>query len=231
MTEELRLAGYREPLGLRVIPESRLPEHPTLRRQGLEFSSRGDRVPGRIWTPDREGGPLPLVLVLPGDSAAQGLEALASRWAESGAAVASIHLPLEGPRSDAKLAAFLPDERDAAPVRQALAQERARQAVVDLERSLDALCQLEWIDAARIAYVGFGDGARVGAAFCALDGRVGATVLGPEAVESGASPLDPARYAARIPPRPLRVLEDPGSVWSEAETAETWKFLSQTLSL
>jgi dienelactone hydrolase len=54
----------------------------------------------------------------------------------------------------------------------------------------------------RIAYVGFGLGARLGAAFCSLDPRVRAAALAFPGAGDGAA-LDARTYVARIAPRPL----------------------------
>jgi len=258
MTDELRLAGYREPLGLWVRKGTRIATRPELRIQELEFSSRGDRVTGRAILPEG-GGPYPLVLVQHalGDSAAGVLEAIGTGWVESAAAVAAIDFPLHGARADQKLLRLLCDGRDPDPRRAALALEVARQAVIDLERALDALAATTWIDAERIAYVGFGLGARLGSAFCALDPRVAAAVLAPD-VEGAVPALpDPARYLRRIAPRPLLLVgarrdarnganarfEVPGErveqVWFDAGTPELpgvaaeaiWEFLARSLGL
>ena len=208
MEGALRLSGHREPLGLwrhRVGPPL---EHPGLRSERIEYSSRGDRVSGRLWQPGRRNGELPLVLLQhragEGASSAE-IESAAAGLAERGAAVAAIDFPLHGARGDpklgARLARALSGERDAAPGD--LVEEFARQAVVDLERALDACASIPELDLDRVAYVGFGLGARLGAAFCSLDPRVGAAALAFPGPSDGAPALDPRAFVARIAPRPL----------------------------
>jgi len=48
MSDELRLSGYREPLGLWVRKSARIAARPGLRTHELEFSSRGDRTYGIV---------------------------------------------------------------------------------------------------------------------------------------------------------------------------------------
>jgi dienelactone hydrolase len=209
MDETLRLSGYREPLGLWVHSASRIAERPTLRVRDIEFSSRGDRVPGRVILPADGAGPLPLVLLQTEgpDTTREAVAGLGAAWAEDGAAVASIDLPLHGARADQKLLELLPGAGDTPPPwRRALADEFTRQSVIDLERPLDALCALEWIDADRIAYVGFGLGARIGSAFCALDARVRAAALAPHPGGPETPGADPTRWIGLIAPRPVLLL-------------------------
>jgi dienelactone hydrolase len=208
----LRLSGFREPLGLwrhRVGPPL---QSPSLRVEQLEFSSRGDRVSGRLWLPRRPDGELATVLLAhdAGESAASPeLEAVATRLALRGAAVAAVDLPLHGARGDAKLGArlarALAGERDSAPA--ALVEEFARQAVIDLERALDALGTLPELDTERVGFAGFGVGAHLGAAFCGLDARVGATALCLPCGGALPDPLDGRALVARIAPRPLLVVQ------------------------
>ena len=210
MDGALRLSGQREPLGLwrhRVGPPTQAPE---LRAERVEFSSRGDRASGRLWLPRRPEGEVPLVLVQHGSGAsADGAEseAVAAALAQRGAAVASIDWPLHGARGDAKLgerlARALSGAVGAAPP--PLVAEFARQAIVDLERALDALGALPEVDGERIGYVGFGLGARLGAAFASLDDRVQAAALALPGDAAGASELDARHYVANITPRPLLV--------------------------
>jgi dienelactone hydrolase len=101
-----------------------------------------------------------------------------------------------------------------------------QQAVIDLERALDALAETAWIDAERIAYVGFGLGGQVGSAFCALDPRPAAAALAPSVGAALAAGPDPARYLARIAPRPVLCFEQPPA----AAAAAIWDFLAQSLA-
>jgi dienelactone hydrolase len=228
MPDELHLSGYPEPLGLWVRKSARIAARPGLRTQELEFSSRGDRVTGRLILPAHGGGPYPLVLAQHalGDSAAGLLEAIGTSWVEAGAAVAAVDFPLHGARADQKLLGELCKGGNGDPRRAALAAEFVQQAVIDLERALDALAATAWFDAERIGYVGFGLGGQVGSAFCALDPRPAAAALAPSvgaALEAGP---DPARYLGRIAPRPvLRVEQPPADA-----AAAIWDFLARTLA-
>jgi dienelactone hydrolase len=163
-----------------------------------------------MWQPARRNGELPIVLLQhrAGESAASAeIESAAAHLAERGSAVAAVDFPLHGGRGNAKLgvrlARALSGESDAAPAD--LVEEFARQAVVDLERALDACASIPELDMERVAYVGFGLGALLGAAFCSLDPRVRAAALAfPGAgAGDGAPALDARAYVARIAPRPL----------------------------
>jgi dienelactone hydrolase len=202
MPDELHLLGYREPLGLWVRRVSPPERHPGLRTERFEYTSRGDRVTGRLWRP-RGGGDRPLVLLQhPEERCA---EDIGADWVRQGAAVAGIDLPLHGRREDHKLAARLAPNlaRTGSAAGDALAVEVARQAVIDLERALDALVSLDGIDPDRIAYAGFRLGAAIGTAFCALDPRPRAAALACTGAGLGVPGIDPGGYVARIAPRPL----------------------------
>jgi dienelactone hydrolase len=211
MDGALRLSGFREPLGLWRHRAGPPQQQPGLRAERIEYSSRGDRATGRLWLPRHTNGELPVVLVAhrAGESAASPeIEAIALRLAQRGAAVAAIDFPLHGGRGDAKLGArlarALSGERDAAPGD--LVQEFARQAVVDLERALDACASLPELDLERVGYVGLGLGARIGAAFAGLDARVRAVALAFPGAGDAADALDAGAFVARIAPRPLLLI-------------------------
>lgn len=177
----------------------------------FEYTSRGDRVPGRLLLPEGGARPCPLVLVQHGAGGAKDapyLDAAAGPWARGGAAVASIDFPLHGERASAKLTehalGYLASGGAArAPDAETLFVELARQSVLDLHRALDALSRVPGIDASRIAYVGFSLGAILGAAFCAADLRVGAAVLAIGGGGFGPHEIDPVRHVAGIAPRPI----------------------------
>lgn len=210
--EELRLSGYRESLALwtrRIAP----PEHnPGLRALAFEYSSRGDRAVGRLWLPMRPEGECPLVLLQPEGGCAS-TPALGARWAERGAAIASIDLPLHGSRADPKLATLVgtPFEPGTLASADALRFELLRQAVIDLERALDALCTLDEIDRDRIAYAGLGLGALIGSIFCGLDPRPCAAALAGAGAGLAPPSLDPGTYVGRFSPRPLLLIHTEGS--------------------
>src|SRR5262245_34549086 len=228
MTDDLHLAGYREPLGLWVRKGARIAALPGLRTQEIEFASRGDRVTGRLILPAQGGGPYPLVLVQHalGESAAGVLDRIGTAWVEAGAAVAAVDFPLHGARADQKLLGMLVDGRLGDPRRAALAAEFVQQAVIDLERALDALAATAWTDAERIAYVGFGLGAQIGSAFCALDRRTAAAALAAGVGAAVPAGPDRERWLGRIAPRPvLRVSQPPA-----AAAAAIWDFLARVLA-
>jgi hypothetical protein len=226
MTKALHLARDREPLGLSVCEAAAIAAPPGARAQEFEFSSRGDRVTGFFLRPASGDGPHPLVLVQHalGDSALGVLAALGGGSVFPGAALAAVDFPLHGARADQKLFHAL---QSGDPRCAGLAAEFAQQAVIDLERALDALAALAPIDAKRIGYVGFGLGAQIGAAFCALDPRPAVVVLAPGVGDLLVGAPDSERYLPRIAPRPvLRVADPPG-----AAAAAIGVFLARNLAL
>jgi dienelactone hydrolase len=162
---------------------------------------------------------------------------VAAGLADRGAAVAAVDLPLHGARGDAKLAGPLGRalEGESSAVPAALVEEFARQAVVDLERALDALVPLPEIDAERVGFVGFGLGARLGAAFSSLDPRVRVVALAFDAKARSAPGLDPQTCVPAIAPRPVLLLDDPAGsdAFGSAAPAPTEiaRFLASHLSL
>ncbi len=173
----------------------------------FEYSSRGDRVSGRLLLPAARG-PHPLALVGHGAGGAKDvdyLDAAVGPWVRSGAAVASIDFPLHGERASAKLserllASFSAQAPDA---HAGLWLEFGAQAVVDLERALDALATHPEVDVSRAVYAGFSLGTLLGAIFCAGEPRVRAAALAIGGGGIGPEALDPARHIAAFAPRPL----------------------------
>lgn len=167
----------------------------TGRAQRFEIVSRGDFVPGQLDRPTN-GSEFPVVLVLGGSDAW-------SRGIERDLAVARIDLPLLGARQSPKLSdrlasghaslsRNLPLDADT----RALVEEFARQSISDVVRTVEALAAEPGLDASRVALVGIGLGASVGAwtlpfvpslRACVLAGPVGAFA------DEG---LDPARRIA-----------------------------------
>jgi dienelactone hydrolase len=228
MDRELHLAGYREPLGLWVRPRPGGPARPDVRAHELEFASRGDRVTGQLILPAQGTGPFPVVIAQHalGGSAAELLGALGTRWVEAGFALAALDFPLHGARADQKLLRMLAGHGPSAPRLDALAGEFAQQALIDLERAVDALEAERAIDAKRIGYVGFGLGGQIGSAFCALDPRPVAAALAPRGGAALAAGPDPEPYLARIAPRPLLLIEEPPG----RAAARIGDFLAQSLA-
>jgi len=183
--------------------------HPALRATRFEFTSRGDRVPGRLLLPESGDGPFPLILLqhgLNGAKDADYIESTGGPWAAGGAAVASIDFPLHGERANPKLGDLLRSGitgpgRANEPTR-ILVQEFFRQAIADLGRALDALQTLPEIDGDRIAYASFSLGSIVGATFCASDPRPCAAAFALGGGGIGPAELDPARSIGNFAPRP-----------------------------
>lgn len=187
----------------------RAPErHPELRTFRFEYSSRGDRVPGRLLLPPTGDGRVPAVLLQHGTGGSKDaayLDATGGPWAQRGMAVASIDFPLHGDRASAKLSQRLletlrnPGEMD--PGTHSLLHEFVDQAVVDLRRAVSVLESFPEIDAERIGYGGFSLGAMVGAIFCGLDPRPRAAAF---ALGGGGGPaaIDPAGSVGGFAPRP-----------------------------
>lgn len=181
------------------------------RRLRIEFTSRGDRVPGRLLLPLEGPGPFPLILLQHGAGGSKDapyLDAAAAPWVRGGAAVASLDFPLHGERASAKLT-----ERLLAALGGTLAGESGeaaglwvefvRQAVVDLRRALDALSSLPELDGGRVAYAGFSMGTILGAPFCAEEPRLRAAALAIGGGGFGPAEVDPAAHIGRFAPRPL----------------------------
>jgi dienelactone hydrolase len=199
-----------EPLDLVVRTAAAPARMAGARALRLEFASRGDRVPGRVVLPPATGARPPVVLLqhgAGGSKESEYLDVAAAPWVARGAALASIDFPLHGERANAKLGRFL---LSGSPGDDALRVEFARQAVADLRRAVDALAQLDALDAGRIVYAGFSLGALAGALFCALDPRPRAAALALGGGGFGPPAIDPARFVARIAPRPVLLVNARG---------------------
>lgn len=206
-----------EPLGLFARPSPPPDSFHGCRCVRFEFSSRGDRVPGRVLLPPQTGQPAPIVLLQHGTGGSKDSPYLdvAARWVRDGAAVASIDFPLHGERTNAKLSerffsTLEPgswDEKDGiSEAGKALWIDFTRQAVTDLRRSVDALANLDGIDGTRVAFGGFSLGGIVGALFCSVEERVRGAVLALAGGGFGPPEIDPCNAIAAISPRPLLFL-------------------------
>jgi len=198
-----------ESLGLGVWPAPPPEAYPDLRAQRLEFSSRGDRVPGRLLLPPDGDGPFPLVLLqhgAGGSKEAPYIDASAGPWARGGAAVLAIDFPLHGERRSEKLServlAALTGHPDSASAG-TLEADFARQAVIDLQRALDAAAALPQIDAGRVAYAAFSLGTILGVPFLGTDPRPRGAALALGGGGFGPAQSDPLNHVGRIAPRPL----------------------------
>ena len=193
---------------------------PDLRRLEIEFTSRGDRVPGRILLPpppDDAGDPAPpypLVLLQHGAGGSKDapyLDAAAGPWVRAGAAVLSFDFPLHGERVSDKmteqlLAIIATPQANNDGFSSLLWEEFVRQSVIDLQSALDAAEQVAQIDAKRVVFAGFSLGSILGAIFCGLDPRPRAAALAIGGGGFGPSHLDPASYIGQFAPRPLLLL-------------------------
>lgn len=198
-----------EPLDVRARSLALPPGLAGLEGQRVEFTSRGDRVPARLLLPPGGHGPFPLVLLQHGAGGSKEsdyLDASAGPWVRGGAAVLSIDFPLHGERRSAKLSERLLADL-AQPARAGAAEslwlEVARQAVIDLQRALDAAATLPELDARRVAYAGFSLGTILGATFLGVDPRPRAAALAVGGGGFGPPAVDPARHIGRFAPRPL----------------------------
>jgi len=206
-----------EPLSLEIREAALPPGFASGRCRRIEYSSRGDRVPGRLLLPERGDGPFPLLLFQHGARGSLRAEYMqsAAPWVKAGLAVLSIDFPLHGERHSAKLS-----ERLLAPLHGAenagasafdgpartLWTAFARQSICDLRRGLDAVTTLAEIDGERTAYAAFSLGSLVGALFCALDPRPRAAALALAGGGFGPEAIDPIHYIGRLAPRPLLML-------------------------
>jgi dienelactone hydrolase len=200
--EDLFARDPGEPLDLLVRPAPPPARVPGARALRLELTSRGDTVPGRLLLPPTGEAPFPVVLLqhgAGGSKESEYLELASAPWLAAGAAIASIDFPLHGERLGTKLAAQLVPGRGDAGLRAAF----ARQAVIDLRRTVDALERLPELDPARLAYAGFSLGALLGAVFCACDPRPRAAALALGGGGLFPAPVDALSHVARVAPRPL----------------------------
>lgn len=205
-----------ESLGLRsrhVGPHQPLPD---LRRLEFEFTSRGDRVPGRVLYPatERHAGPYPLVLLqhgAGGSKDAPSMDAAAGPWVRAGAAVMSIDLPLHGDRISPKMTEQLLDivarpREDEAGFPSFLWREFVRQSVIDMRNALTAAESLPDIDSKRVVFASFSLSSILGGVFCGVDSRIQAAALAIGGGGFGPADLDPATYIGNFGPRPLLLI-------------------------
>jgi dienelactone hydrolase len=216
-----------------------------LRELAFEYTSRGDRVPGRLLRPAEGSGPFRLVLAVHGAGETKDtpeMRAACRTWAQRGAAVAAIDLPLHGERRSAKLSArwlaLLEGGRrpDAEAAR--LHGDLAAQARADLGRAVDALLARPDVADEPVGFVGTGLGARLGAAFCADDPRVGAAALAFAGADRGPADLDPVPDADALAPRPVLFVdasdpapEDRPRSLSGDALEQIGRFLAETLRI
>ena len=155
----------------------------------FDLEREAGRVPGILWTPTQYERPLPLVLLGHGGSGHKRADRqllLARRFVGvSQIAAVAIDGPFHGERVPATL-----DRRQYQESLAAAGVERVTDGMVaDWQATLEALSQLEAIDAGRIAYLGFSMGTRFGLPYVAAAGsRLRCAVLGKYGMRQASAP-------------------------------------------
>jgi dienelactone hydrolase len=199
-----------EPISLCLREAERPAESREVRQLDFELSSLGDRVPGRLLLPASRPGPYPLIFAQHGAGGAKDagyMDTACLPWVRGGAAVASVDFPLHGKRASPKLSErmlhLFQARSGLSPFEAELWTGFVRQAVVDLRRTIDALAELEEVDARRIAYAGFSLGTILGVPFCAEETRIRAAALAIGGGGIGPQASDPVGHIPRFAPRPV----------------------------
>ncbi len=204
----------REPISAWIAPLPPRSDRAGVRTFRFEYSSRGDRVPGRLLLPDEGRSPFPLVLLQHGAGGSKDsdyLDATRLPWVRRGVAVASIDFPLHGERASSKLSEILlTGLADRHGTERAHARSMwegfASQALHDLGRALDALSTHPEIDIDRAAYAAFSLGAILGAVFCAREPRLRAAALALGGGGFGPAAFDPVHHIGGFAGRPLLLI-------------------------
>ncbi|HEY7494498.1 MAG TPA: dienelactone hydrolase family protein [Candidatus Tectomicrobia bacterium] len=155
-------------------------------------------VPGILWTPTQPAGPVPLVLMGHGGSGHKRADRqlmLGRRFAGvSQIAAVAIDGPFHGDRITEQL-----DRRQFQERMAAMGVDKVTNGMVDdWSATLEALRQLDIIDAERVAYLGFSMGTRFGLPYVAAAGdRLRCAVLG----KNGMRQASPASAATNMAPR------------------------------
>jgi dienelactone hydrolase len=182
---------------LRWIGEPRSEGGVSERRFDLERES--GIVPGILWTPTEHDRPLPLMLMGHGGSGHKRADRqlmLGRRFASvSQVAAAAIDGPFHGDRVPETL-----DRQQYQAMMAAMGVDKVTDGMVDDWRaSLDALSELESIDAGRIAYIGFSMGTRFGLPYVAAAGdRLRCAALGKNGMRQASSMTAAAAMAPRF---------------------------------
>ena len=156
-------------------------------------------VPGILWTPAQHDRPVPLVLMGHGGSGHKRSDRqlmLARRLASvSQMATATIDGPYHGDRVPEMM-----DRRQYQEMLAAAGVEKVTDGMVDdWAATLDALSQLDGIDADRVAYIGFSMGTRFGLPYVAAAGsRLRCAVLGKNGMRQGSSMVAGTTMAPRF---------------------------------
>jgi dienelactone hydrolase len=169
----------------------------TERRFDLERES--GTVPGILWTPTEHGRPLPLVLMGHGGSGHKRADRqlmLGRRFASvSQIAAVAIDGPLHGDRIAEPL-----DRAQYQAMMASMGVDKVTDGMVDDWRAtLEALGQLDTIDADRIAYIGFSMGTRFGLPYVAAAGdRLRCAALGKNGMRQASAPSAAATMGPRF---------------------------------
>jgi dienelactone hydrolase len=155
-------------------------------------------VPGILWTLTPHDRPVPLVLMGHGGNGHKRADRqlmLGRRFAGvSQMAAVAIDGPFHGDRVPEKI-----DRRQYQEMMAAVGVDKGTDGMIDTWRAtLDALSQLDAIDAGRIAYIGFSMGTRFGLPYVAAAGdRLRCAVLG----KNGMRQASPASAAVNMAPQ------------------------------
>ena len=139
--------------------------------------SRGDRVHGHTWKPQRRGRHAVVILcTADGQAGGEWIERARTAWSQR-AALASFDLPLCGSRRSDKLSELALDPNH--PLAARLRADLEAQTAADLERVTAHLRVDPDLDPARVALVAVGLGARLARAFGSADHGLAAVELHP----------------------------------------------------
>jgi dienelactone hydrolase len=165
----------------------------------FDLERESGTVPGILWTPTEHDRALPLVLMGHGGSGHKRADRqlmLGRRFASvSQVAAVAIDGPLHGDRVAEKL-----DRQQYQAMMAAIGVDKVTDGMVDDWRAtLDALSQLDAIDADRIAYIGFSMGTRFGLPYVAAAGdRLCCAALGKNGMRQASSMTAAATMAPRF---------------------------------
>ena len=157
-------------------------------------------IPGILWTPAQQEQPVPLVLMGHGGSGHKRADRqlLLGRYFAGTLQIAAVAIdgPFHGDRVFTALEAHQYQERMAA-----IGVDKVIDGMIeDWSASLDALSQLDTINAGRIAYIGFSMGTRFGLPYVASPGsRLCCAVLGKNGLRAPALLNTAARFQQDAP--------------------------------
>ena len=178
----------------------------------FDLTVAGDAVPGVVWAPEGARGPRPLVLMGHGGSQHKKVATLAARARRYAKhlnyAVAAIDAPGHGARVSpeesarfaAEIAARIATGRGIGGEQAKAMNERGIKAVPEWKAALDAVQTLDFVGAGGpVGYWGVSMGTALGVPFVAEEPRISAAVFGLAGLLEGATRLEAAAKAIRIP--------------------------------